>query len=1462
MSETKHSKQELCDQVDAQMTDVLEGTAADELYDHLAECDRCRDARYDAERAEQLCADAGVDFTLPADLEQRVLAAVDGTEGGAATDDPIVSGVSPVDVQPPAPTVPGEPLEPELPSPATSSEPPPTAGETEVADEQGDRPKPSESKAEQQGKVVKPERWTRKPRNVILLGLVGAAAAAAAVSLAVRPQSTEEETRAAASAPWEGRVVKISRAAGGEGGLELCNSAGEQCVPATTDEPIEAGRLLRTDDRTRAYIELGDGTRLALDRSTELSLTADANRTGKLLSGALVAEVAKVKGLKARFELPHGHLDVLGTKFALRSSNEAAAVDVSRGAVRLVDEQNRGVTVRAGEEGRMYPGVAPYATGAPALSEALSWSDEPEGDKAEDIVVRGLGELRAKKPGTDKELQGAVRLDSHKVKVRIVDGFARTEIDETFTNTTGDVLEGIYRFPLPPDAQIERLALEVDGHLEEGAFVDRDRAAAIWRGAIVTASKRRRPIREEIIWVPGPWKDPALLEWQRGGRFELRIYPIPRRGSRRVVLTYTQVIKPSGSVRRYVYPLGHDPGGSSRVGEFAVDVQVRGHDPSYGVSSQGYALTAADPSGGAERLNMRANQFVPSGDLVVEYALAKRDQELTAWAYQSTNGNGQAQADADAGKATGGKAATTKPKATKSAPSSTDSKLAGADDQKPYVAIALRPQLPRSTQQLERAYVFVLDASRSMFGERYRRASALAVKVIKELDRLDRFTLLACDTTCRQLPGGLQPPSQQTALTASKFLDGIKPEGGSDLTAAIRQASAAASDAAGRSVRVVYIGDGTPTVGAIRPRYLTQAVSQAMSSGTSSLTAVAIGADADLDALGALARGGGGVVLPYVPGQRVSEAAYAILGASYGTGLRDISLELPDGLVATAPQKLDTIPVGGQALVVARMEKPELSGEVVLRGKVGKQDFEQRYPLNVVASKAAGNAFVPRLYAALRIADLERKGTAEARTQAVKLSGRFNVASRYTSLLVLESPAMFRAFGLDNTRRVAEWTGEEQTESSTAGGKMALGPDDRDFGEMSGFGAADGPSASGANKMYAAKAAKKPMRPFSTELDDAKDKSFDPPSPPVMPSSLPQPRPTATMAKPMPPRKTGSANCSPNDLMCQMRAGQSRRPPPPRWRGGRRWVPMRRIWERHANISTSRTVPFKAAVSKIVDAEREAEKNENRRGAVKKLYTLYALAGNLSQAKGLADKWSDKEPLDPEALTARADMAAREGNREQAIRILGSVVDVRPGDVNSQKRLARLHRWAGTPALGCRHSIAIAQLREKDAKLLAEAVRCAQSTGESQLGHDMLAAVDDKTRRAADKLLAKNKGQEDKLRGELRMEATWDSPVDLDISLIHPDGHRVSWLGAPTKAVITARDVTNTGREGLALRGVKAGEYVIEIVRGSGEGRVRGSLSVVAPRKRQSISFELAPGVDRVTVGLVSLQWRSRLVPM
>jgi hypothetical protein len=119
--------------------------------------------------------------------------------------------------------------------------------------------------------------------------------------------------------------------------------------------------------------------------------------------------------------------------------------------------------------------------------------------------------------------------------------------------------------------------------------VDRERAAAIWRGAIVKCrAAATQEIKDEIVWVPGPWRDPALLEWQRGGRFELRIFPIPRRGSRRVVLAYSQLVKQSASVRHYSYPLGLDPSGNSTPLDFSIDVLVRGNDPKFRVRPPGW----------------------------------------------------------------------------------------------------------------------------------------------------------------------------------------------------------------------------------------------------------------------------------------------------------------------------------------------------------------------------------------------------------------------------------------------------------------------------------------------------------------------------------------------------------------------------------------------------------------------------------------------------------------------------------------------------------------------------------------------------------------------------------------------------------------------------------------------------------------------------------------------------------
>jgi hypothetical protein len=307
-------------------------------------------------------------------------------------------------------------------------------------------------------------------------------------------------------------------------------------------------------------------------------------------------------------------------------------------------------------------------------------------------------------------------------------------------------------------------------------------------------------------------------------------------------------------------------------------------------------------------------------------------------------------------------------------------------------------------------------------------------------------------------------------------------------------------------------------------------------------------------------------------------------------------------------------------------------------------------------------------------------------------------------------------------------------------------------------------------------------------------------------------------------------------------------------------IPMRRIWQRTGQVLADRMTPKFASFTELARIEALHLREPNRREHVKKLYVLSTVTGDLTRARDLAETWSSKEPLDPEALTARADLAAQSGDRALAIRILGSVLDVRPYDGKARERAARLQRWSGQPQLACRLSVANAELLPSNASYLAEAVRCARDTGEGALAGDLLALAETKVRTLAEKLLAERAPDTGELVGDLRVEATWDGNADLDIALLDAEGHRISWLGAPTRALISARDVQSSGREALALRGAAPGEYVLQIVRASGATPARGQLTVFIAGTRRTLPFVLDG--TRANVGIARISMESRLVPL
>ncbi len=1103
------STTEMCQEVEESLSDLLDGTANARLYDHVAECDACRDLKHEAGIVAGRVRDAGAEFHPAEDFVEKLLGRLEaarpatsgpqlstgsvtrtasgiageadgaivrtgpiepGGETAATMFDPLAaakaaevetrssvpssapapSGVSatthhgPITRPEPAaePVIaavasavetkestpfdaaaPVVPVAPEVaprrggacrpPAPVVKLVPPFTRGET---------PQPPAQPAPARANVVSLREARGLRRPALLAGAIGVIAAAAALGFYLKGTHGSLSITSA-DGPWSGSVTSVARAAADPaGGLEVCDRSGA-CSPVASGGAVRAGSTLRTDSRTRVHVTLADGTDLAIDRATEVELSRGKSRAARLAHGMVVADVAHVEGSTARFAFPHGEVEVLGTKLAITAGDERASVEVARGSVRVKNDAGKTVDVRAGEEATLAGNAEPVVSGSTTLADVMEWSD----NKPEDVdspLLRGLGELRARKPGQTKEKDRAVRLSRHGVKVRIVDVVARTEVDETFSNDTDEELEGIFRFPLPPGAQIEKLSLEVDGKMIDGAFVDRDKGAAIWRGVIQHAAPTAPKPKEEIVWVPGPWRDPALLEWQRGGRFELKIFPIPRRGSRRVVLTYTQLVDQSAGIRRFTYPLAHDPSGSTKIGAFDLDVQVLGLDRSMGLSTRGYDLASE-----GDRRTLHATEFVPAGDLTVEYALPDRDKEVSAWAYAPAAVQTIA-APAQAG-----------PQKARSDEEKAAAQTAAAilDDSSPYVAITVRPLLPRWREAKEHLHVLVVDASRSMFGERFARATHLASAIVREMDRRDSFLLLACDTVCRPMTteqgGTAQPaaPGASASGDVERFLGSIEPDGGSDLAAAMAAARTAAGSLGGKELRILYLGDGTPSVGPTKPSHLETAVRSVVPSGDAAVVAVALGADADTTSLASLARGGGGVVVPYVPGQKISTAALEVLSAAYGVVLRDPEVELPSGFSQVTPSRLDPIRAGGETILVARMSGGrDVSGTLKLRGRVAGERFEQTYPVKVLASGSAGNAFVPRLYAAAKIAEIERAGGEGQRPTVVELSKRFAVASRFTSLLVLESEAMFKAFGLGKNAEAPAFTGEQQAESSTA----------------------------------------------------------------------------------------------------------------------------------------------------------------------------------------------------------------------------------------------------------------------------------------------------------------------------------------------------------------------------------------------------------------------------------------------
>jgi hypothetical protein len=119
----------------------------------------------------------------------------------------------------------------------------------------------------------------------------------------------------------------------------------------------------------------------------------------------------------------------------------------------------------------------------------------------------------------------ALQIQKLDIRVAVTGNIASTTYDITFYNPFDRVLEGSFEFPLAEGQSINRYGLDINGIMREGVVVEKQQARVAYENTV------RRNV------------DPGLVEKTKGNSYRTRIYPIPAKGYKRVLIGVEQAMQ-------------------------------------------------------------------------------------------------------------------------------------------------------------------------------------------------------------------------------------------------------------------------------------------------------------------------------------------------------------------------------------------------------------------------------------------------------------------------------------------------------------------------------------------------------------------------------------------------------------------------------------------------------------------------------------------------------------------------------------------------------------------------------------------------------------------------------------------------------------------------------------------------------------------------------------------------------
>ncbi|HEY8562045.1 MAG TPA: VIT domain-containing protein [Pyrinomonadaceae bacterium] len=566
--------------------------------------------------------------------------------------------------------------------------------------------------------------------------------------------------------------------------------------------------------------------------------------------------------------------------------------------------------------------------------------------------------------------RGLCPLKHTDVRANIAGFLTRVTVTQTFQNPFDEKIEAVYAFPLPNDAAIDDMTIQIGERFIRSRIMESGKA------------------RETYEQAKKEGKTAALLDQQRPNVFTQAVANIAPNAEIKVVISYVENLKYADGTYEFAFPMtvgeryvplpaSVDATSSSETGvpdaekisparsdlplhRVALEVNLDAGVSIESLASNTHRIAAERFSASRFSVRLENEGEIPNRDFVLKFKTAGEKIEDAVLARKSANGG--------------------------------------------FFTLVLQPPdkvFPADAAPKE--IVFVLDTSGSMAGFPIEKAKEAMMLTLGGLNPQDTFNLITFAGDTHILFDAPLPASPENLEKAREFLAARQGAGGTEMMTAIR--AALAPTASQRHVRIVcfmtdgFVGNDFEIINEVK-KY-----------SNARVFGFGVGNSVNRFLLDELARIGRGEVEYVNLNDDGSAAARRFFERVRNPLLTDISIDWQGLPVAeTFPARLPDLFDAKPLIVAGRYARPA-RGKIILRGRMQGQPVEREIDVDFPDAGDDGANALAALWARRKLSDLmaqdplglqKNNPKADLKKAIVDLGLEFRLLTQFTSFVAID----------------------------------------------------------------------------------------------------------------------------------------------------------------------------------------------------------------------------------------------------------------------------------------------------------------------------------------------------------------------------------------------------------------------------------------------------------------------------